>query len=312
MQLKTAIEGFWLENRSRLAKSTIPSYEWSLRLFSEYIGANKEFEKITSDDVRRFLAYLQDDKKLSGKSRSNIWVVISALWGWAEREPCLKTPHIIRGIVRQPTYTKKEITAYTQAEIVAMLQACDRSAAWQTRLGNTAHHQRDTAVRDRAMIILFIDTGLRASELCNLKIKDYNKDTGAIFVLGKGSKERTVIAEASTRKAIWRYLATRKKPEPKPNDPLFVSRSNLPMDKDSLRHLVQRVAARVGVKGATLHRFRHTFAITFLRNGGSPLELQRLLGHENMDTVSIYVRLSQTDIQEAQRRASPANAWRLK
>lgn len=311
MKLSSVIEGFWLEYRPRLAKSTIPSYEWSLRLFSDYIGADKEFEKITSDDVRRFLAYLQDEKELSGKSRSNIWVVLSSFWTWAEHEPGIKTPHVIRGIVRQPTHTRKEITPYTQAEVVAMLSACERSAAWSTRLGNTAHHQRDTATRDRAIIILFIDCGLRASELCNLIMSDYNKETGAIRVLGKGSKERTVIAELNTRKAIWRYLNTRR-PEPRPTDPLFASRSNLPLDKDSLRHLIQRVAERVQVKGATLHRFRHTFAINFLRNGGNPLELQRMLGHENMDTVSIYVRLAQTDLQEAARRASPANAWRLK
>jgi len=61
-----------------------------------------------------------------------------------------------------------------------------------------------------------------------------------------------------------------------------------------------------------LHRFRHTFAYNFLRNGGNPIELQRLLGHEEMDTVNIYVNLAESDLQDAQRRASPANNWRLK
>lgn len=310
MRLREAIDGYWLENRSRLATSSIPSYQWAFKLFTDYIDAQREISTISSDDVRRFLTHLKDEKELSGKSRSNIWVVLSSFWSWAEKEPAVKAAHIIRDIVQQPTFIRKKIVPYTQAEVVAMVQACDRSAAWTTRNGHTTDSARDTAARDRAILILLLDTGLRASELCSLKIKDYNRHNGFIDVLGKGSKERTVVAEINAQKAIWRYLAAR--PDAKPDDPLFATRSNQHLDKDSLRHLVQRIADRVGVKGATLHKFRHTYAITFLRSGGTPLELQRALGHENLDTVSIYVNLSAADIQNAQRRASPANAWRLK
>jgi len=310
MRLQEAIDGYWLENRSQLATSTIPSYQWALRLFTDYIDAEREISTITSDDVRRFLSYLKDDKQLSGKSRSNIWVVLSSFWSWAEKEPAVKAKHIIRDVIQQPTFIRKKIVPYTQAEVVAMVQACERSAAWTTRNGHTTDSNRDTALRDKAILILFLDTGLRASELCSLKIKDFNRANGFIDVLGKGSKERVVVAEANAQKALWRYLATR--PKAKPDDPLFATRTNQHLNKDSLRHLVQRIADRVGVKGATLHKFRHTYAITFLRSGGTPLELQRALGHENLDTVSIYVNLSASDMQEAQRRASPANAWRLK
>ncbi len=310
MQLKNALDGYWLENESRLAETTIVGYKWALSRFTEFIGADTHIGTITSDDIRRFMTHCAKKLELSDKSRSNIWVVLSSFWTWAEREPALKIPHIIRGIVQQPTYGKKKIVPYTQIEIIAIIEACDHGAGWTSRHGKLVHSHRDTATRDRAIIILFIDTGLRANELCRLKIKDYNPQTGVIDVFGKGSKERTVIAESSARKALWRYLASR--PNARPDDPLFASRSNRHLDNDSLRHLVQRAASRIGVKNVTLHRFRHTFAYNFLRNGGNPIELQRLLGHEEMDTVNIYVNLAESDLQDAQRRASPANNWRLK
>lgn len=248
---------------------------------------------------------------MSGKSRSNIWVVLSSFFSWAEREPALKIPHPIRGIVQQPTFTKKKIVPYTKIELMAMLNACYEMNPWISPRGKRVFAQRPSTLRDKAMIILFVDTGMRASELCGLKIKDYNEKSGAIHVLGKGSKERTVVAGTTARKAIWSYLK-QQRPDAKPNEPLFASRSNLPMDVDSLRHLVQRVAQRAEVPHATLHRFRHTFAINFLRNGGNVIELKRLLGHEQMNTVNIYVDLAESDLEAAQRLASPADNWRLK
>lgn len=310
MQLKHAIAGYWLENQSRLSPATVVSYQWAFSLLCDFVGAERDVRQITSDDIRRFLTHLKDDLELSGKSRSNVWIVLSSFWSWAEREPVLQLKHIIRGVVQQPKYTQKKIVPYTQAEVMAMVEACGHQAGWTTRRGNVVHAVRDTALRDRAILILLVDTGLRASELCNLKIGDYNPDSGAIDVTGKGDKERTVIAGVNARKALWRYLAGR--PGAMVDDPLFASRSGLHLQKDNLRHLVQRVAERTGVKGATLHRFRHTFAINFLRNGGNVIELKRLLGHEQMETVTIYVDLAQADLAEAQRRASPADNWRLK
>lgn len=311
MQLTQALAGYWLENQSRLSQTTISSYQWAFKLFTDFVGEETLVHNITSDEIRRFLTHLKEELKLSGKSRANVWIVLSSFWSWAEREPALRTPHIIKGIVQQPKYTKKKIVPYTQAEVMAMVEACGHQAGWSTKRGNIVHAVRDTALRDRAVLILLVDTGLRASELCNLKIGDYTPETGAIDVLhGKGDKERTVIAGVNARKALWRYLASR--PAARPADPLFASRSGLPLQKDNLRHLVQRVAQRTGVKGATLHKFRHTFAINFLRNGGNVIELKKLLGHEQMETVTIYVDLAQADLVEAQRRASPADNWRLR
>ena len=83
------------------------------------------------------------------------------------------------------------------------------------------------------------------------------------------------------------------------------------MDRASLRKMIVRCAERAGVKKASVHKFRHTFAINFLRNGGSVLELQHMLGHERLDTVRIYASLAESDLRKAQERASPADKWKL-
>ena len=105
------------------------------------------------------------------------------------------------------------------------------------------------------------------------------------------------------------YLTTR--PAAKQEDYLFPSKTNRRLDRNNLRETIQRIAERAGVSGVTIHRFRHTFAINFLRNGGSVLELQEMLGHEKMETVRIYAKLAEVDLAAAQRRSSVADNWRL-
>jgi site-specific recombinase XerD len=126
---------------------------------------------------------------------------------------------------------------------------------------------------------------------------------------GKGNKDRHVYIGNSAQRALWRYLATR--PTIKPDSPLFATRDNTPIRRNVLYHIIERLAQTADVKNATTHRFRHTFAINLLRNGGNVLELQRLLGHEKLETIRIYVTLAQSDLSAAHRQASPADNWRL-
>ena len=154
------------------------------------------------------------------------------------------------------------------------------------------------------------ETGIRASELCNLSMSDYNQKQGRLHIRhGKGDKERVVFISDTCKRHLWRYLATR--PEAKPADPLFATGNNTHMERDTLFKMVRSTAERAGVHHAFIHKFRHTFAINFLRNGGNVIELQSMLGHERLDTIRIYVKLAEVDLANAQRRASVADNWRL-
>jgi site-specific recombinase XerD len=124
-------------------------------------------------------------------------------------------------------------------------------------------------------------------------------------VCGKGDKDRVVFLGNAGRRILWRYLTTR--PSARQKDYLFPSKTNRRLDRNNLRETIQRVAERAGVSGVTIHRFRHTFAINFLRNGGSVLELQEMLGHEKMETVRIYAKIAGW----TWRLRSAARRWRI-
>ncbi|HUM64173.1 MAG TPA: tyrosine-type recombinase/integrase, partial [Anaerolineaceae bacterium] len=126
----------------------------------------------------------------------------------------------------------------------------------------------------------------------------------------KGGKGRTVFIGKSTRRAVWRYLADREDRDD-PESPVFINRGNHPFNSNSLRHLIVRLAEKAGVKGAHPHKFRHTFAITYLRSGGDVFTLQALLGHSSLDMVRHYAQIAEMDIERVHRKASPVDNLRF-
>lgn len=308
MRFSAALEGYWLARRRNFSANTVRDYTLTFTRFQAFLGDDLELDKITSTDVNRFLNHLRDDLKLSPKTVLNCWIALSSFWTWAEHE--LGLPHLLHGHVEPPRVRQKAIQPYTEAEVRLLLSACNTTATWNTRGGHQATSQRTTALRDRAIMLTLLDTGIRASELCALRIQDYDRKRGQIMIRhGKGDKARLVYVGDATRQAIWRYLATRK--DAQPSDPLFATRENTFLDRAALRHMIVRAGKRCGVANANVHRFRHTFAINFLRNGGNLLALQALLGHERMDTVKLYAKLAEVDLEFQQRTASPADRWRL-
>jgi len=178
-------------------------------------------------------------------------------------------------------------------------------------------NKRPTADRDRALILVLLDTGARASEICadprhnasGALIRDYDPRNATLQVIGKGNKERLLLLSSATQKALWRYLSSR--PDRIPEENLFITRSGEPLTSTALLHLLKALGKQAGVPDCHPHRFRHTFAITFLRNGGRVLELQQLLGHTTITMVQHYVNLAQVDLDMAMKRASPVANWKL-
>jgi integrase/recombinase XerD len=160
-----------------------------------------------------------------------------------------------------------------------------------------------------------IDTGVRATEFCEVVVSEVDLKTGRTKVagkaLGRDSKERIVYLGKSAKRAIWRYLQTRE--SRRTDDPLFATGPDeRPFERNVLRRLLNRLGKRAGLaKSVYPHRFRHTFAINFLRNGGNVFELQDLLGHTSLKMVKRYAKIAQSDVEAAHRRASPVDNWRL-
>lgn len=308
MQLSYAIEGYWLARRRDMSDNTERDYALTLRRFTEFVGGERSIADVKSADVDEFLNHLQDDLHLSQKTILNHWIALSSLWSWAEEE--LQIPHIIRGRVSHPKLRRRQSSPYTADELTRMLAACDRTVSYGRVNKHICENNRPSALRDRAILLVLLDTGIRASELTALRLRDYDAKRGRLVILhGKGDKLRVVFLGTAGKKALWRYLATR--PDASADEPLFPARSGRPMDRNGLLHLIVRLANRAGVQGAGVHRFRHTFAVNFLRNGGNVLGLQALLGHECMDTVRIYAKLAEADIETQAKNASPVDRWRL-
>lgn len=309
MNLTDAITGYWLERKRQLSPNTYNDYQRTFQRFAAY-HADCAIESITPNHVRRFLNHIAAEQDANGatisdKTLSNIWVALSALFTWAETE--LGIAHPIRDRVKRPQYKPKPIQPYTQDEINAILRVTDQTTTWRTRNGSIATSKRPTALRDRAIILTLLDTGIRATECCNLSYSDYDAANDRLLIQhGKGDKARYVYIGESTRRALWRYLAGRTV------GPLFATRTNTHLDRSELRKLIERLGRRANVRHANAHRFRHTFAVAFLRNGGNVFALKEILGHATLDTIKIYVRLAERDIGDAQRRASPVDNWNLR
>lgn len=307
MKFNEALKGYWLEKRKLFSIRTIENYERMFSRFAKYIN-DKEVADITSDDIRRFLDYLLT-QNLSRRTVHDYWVPLSGFWTWAENE--LEVKHIIRNRVAAPTYTETEVDPFSEDEVKRFLVATEHGKPWQTKAGNTVRSKRPTMLRDKAIILTLVDCGIRATELCQLVIGDYDTERGRLRVkLGKGNKERFLYLGDRARKAIWRYMATRTGAKAK--EPLFQTRTGEHLDRNELGNLIYRLADLAEIQGAHTHRFRHTFAIEFLRNGGSTFELQKILGHKNLKTVLIYAKLAEVDIEKAGRNSSPADSWKLR
>lgn len=151
-----------------------------------------------------------------------------------------------------------------------------------------------TYLRNLAMVLIFIDTGIRTEEITDLQIDDVNIDTGAIRVIGKGEKERILRISVATRKALLAYLRRRNDNYPD----LWVSEERRPMTLQGIKVTVRKIMKYAGIEGKKIgaHTFRHTAAKNYLMNGGDLKTLQYMLGHAKISTTELYL----TDVKEAE------------
>jgi len=319
-----AIEGFLqYKTAEGLSHRTIESYQHDLKLWVEYTG-EQYVSKVTTQQLRAYITYLLTDYtprritgnnevRLSPKTVRNVWITLCAFFRWAAEE--FNIPNPMKN-VPAPKFTNKPVEAFTREEVEAMIKACDTCKEARTDRRHKFTMQRSTGLRDRAIIMILLDTGLRASELTGLRIGDVDSKTGKVTVRhgsegqAKGRKGRFVYLGKAARRTLWRYLASREDGED-PDAPLFVGRFGYPMGRDALRQLINALGSKAGVKNAHPHRFRHTFAISYLRAGGDLFTLQRLLGHSSLEMVQVYARVAEVDAERVHQKASPADNWHL-
>ena len=323
LPLLTAIIGFVnYKTAQGLSQRSVDSYKRILEQWAEYAG-NKKVAQFTDRDINAYLVYMRTEyvprrfggstRALSPKSLRNIWITMCSFFTWANTEFRMENP---MKSVPIPRFQKVDVEPFTQEEIESMLKACTYAREAETFMRRKFAMRRPTANRDQAILLTLLDSGIRASEFSALRADDFEAKRGKLEIRhgveggAKGGKGRVVYLGKTARHAVWRYLAEREDGE-EPNAPLFTVRRGRAFNPGTLRHLIKNTAARAGVKKAYPHKFRHTFAITYLRSGGDVFTLQSLLGHGSLDMVRHYARIAQVDIEQAHRKASPVDNWRL-
>ncbi|WP_054522193.1 tyrosine-type recombinase/integrase [Thermanaerothrix daxensis] len=289
------------------------TYHPILRHFIRYVG-DIDIAAVTPEMLKKFLAYIQTEyvpqriptstrqgERLSGYSVDNHWKALRSFFRWCaatkliKHNPALELP--------RPHFARPEIQPFSKEEISRLIYHAQYA---KTRRGDRiVAKKRGKAKRDLAIVLLLLDTGIRLGELARLRIGDVNLETGEIRVApygtGRKTKARTIPIGKKTRRALWHYINSLEDDDPAL--PLFGLRPQY------IRQIILSIGKSAEVPHTHPHRFRHTFAIEYLRNGGDVFTLQRILGHSSLAMVERYLQLSQVDLKEAHRRASPVDKF---
>jgi len=276
----------------RLSPRTITYYQTCLNGLL-YFAAQEGWPEpaaLTRDHLRDFMDYLDNEahrwdgdgrrctfKKASPATVHHYLKVAATFFRWCEDEEYLRESPARRLRLPNPQY--RDIEPYTDDEVNAMLATCE---------GDIQRGHRYLGVRNKAIISVFVDTGLRLSELAGMKLSELDPQLQQVRVLGKGNKWRTVPLNGQAKKALKTYLTRFRMPG---GDQVWLTDDGQPLSCHSVRIMIDRLKVRAGVtSGGSAHRFRHYFATRYLENGGDMNILRLLLGHATLYMVLRYTR----------------------
>lgn len=276
------------------SRRTIDWYRTYLEEFAAFAGRGNQagtLEDLTPAIARRWLLASQSSRPrpLAPNSMAGRVRTLRAFGGWLQRELQLDA-HPLAGLPI-PKVPDVLIPSLTPPELRALLEGVNST--------------RDS-IRDRAILLVLLDTGLRLGELVRLSIGDVDLIEGRCRVMGKGAKERVVPIGLRTRRALRAWIVTRRRTDG--SDPLFIGRLGGRLTPWAVQQLVRRLALRSGVSTrCSPHVLRHSFARAFLANGGDVFSLQRILGHSpsSLQVTRRYVQLLDDDLRAVHRRVSP-------
>lgn len=175
-----------------------------------------------------------------------------------------------------------------------------------SRLIEMPDAQSVQGLRDRAMMMLMLDSGLRISEALTLEAGRVDWLNCSVTVMGKGRKERTVPFSAKTGQALLAYAQARAK-GPIKDAQFFLGKTGKKVCRSKARKLILRYGTAAKIEGVRLspHTLRHTFAVLYIRNGGDSFSLQEILGHSTLEMTRRYVNLASRDVAEQHKKFSP-------
>ncbi len=265
----------------KYSSNTIASYKRDLLKLDSFL--NKDIKKITEDDIKKYLKYLTESKE----SKKTIARNISALRSFYKFL-------MIEKIVKNNPMENIELPRLNKA-LPKTLDEEDIDKLLDINLVDAFSY------RNKAMLELMYATGLRVSELTNLKVHDVDFDMALLRTMGKGSKERIIpigdYALEYLKKYLLEYRSTMLKKEY--NDYLFLNNHGKQMTRQGFFKILQKLAAEKGIdKDFSPHTLRHSFATHLLNHGADLRSIQELLGHSDIATTQIYTHVSNRQLRE--------------
>ena len=283
----------YLKVERGLSENTIASYGIDLKLFLEYLRENEipSFKQVNKEVI---VNYMQAEKN-NNKANSSILRSVSSLRKFfqylAQEKIIEKDPMLLIDTPKKKQHLPQVLT---KEEVEKLLHSPNTGQV----LG----------LRDRAMLELMYATGLRISEIINLKLEDLHLTMGTLQTLGKGHKERIVPVGDEAIKWINRYLeeARPKLLKQKRSNYLFLNFHGNNLTRQGLWKNLKAEVRKAGIqKNITPHTLRHSFATHILENGADLRIVQELLGHADISTTQIYTHLSNKQLADIYNRAHP-------
>lgn len=316
--LQEAVDGFLFSLTAEgKANRTIEYYEGCLRHFLAYAQTSNwsgRIEDIDSHKVRQFLTWVstrtlthqggngaQMVRKAKASTARPYYKTLRRFFNWAIQEGFVDSNPLSSIHFKSPA--EAPVEGYTQEEVQHLLAVCDLDIRTGARF---------TGIRNKAMLLLFLDSGLRRAEMANLTLRDLDLDSRRVRVLGKGNKIGIVPFSAKTAKALWAWLMERKARAK--TDRLWITEEGRAFSIDGLDSWFGRLKRRAGVHSAGgVHRLRHTAALQYLRGARDSFLLQLFLRHESLEMSRRYTKgLKAEEAIEAHRNgASPVEGLGL-
>jgi len=314
--IATLIEAYLQDHKGgNSSEKTLEWHRTALGLMQIFLTKELDItliDEVESDDISAWFAHLRSTPAARGKVRSERTVQTyarsaRAFFHWLVRRGTLQSnpfEHVVFPKVGRPL-----IQTITTEEFEKLLLAC-------VPPNETGSFAERATVRNRAILWLLYDTGIRVSELINLRLGDLDRKKGVVTVMGKGSKERRIALGQNCLRNLSYYLDKHRPGEEElaewgsaGEDHLFLSETRQPLTKNGMEMLFKRLKKRAGIVGKRISPriLRHTFAMNYLIKSNDPFSLQELLGHEDLTTVLNYIHMNDTLLQEQKRKYSPGD-----
>ena len=293
--------------------NTVDEYFLDLRTFFRYlkihrnlVARNTELEEIdisdvdldfvravTLSEVYEYLAFLSRDRVKNQKSRDTEYGLSAA--SRARKIASIKSFYKYL-TVKANLLEENPVADLDSPKIPKTLPRYLSLEESERLLASVDSRNRE---RDYCILCIFLNCGLRISEIVGLNLSDIRSDH--LRVLGKGSKERVVYLSDATAAAINEYLLVRKNLQPLDRSALFLSNRKTRMSREAVHNMVKKSLLRAGLDASkySAHKLRHTAATLMLQNGVDVRTLQELLGHEHLNTTQIYTHVDSSDLRIA-------------